>query len=124
MSFERQYHPLAPTKVFARRLLGMTLLAATILLVALAIGILGYRNLAGIDWIDALLNASMILGGMGPVGELHSSGAKVFASMYALFAGLVFMLSTGILIAPVLHRALHKFHLDDRDLPQSSKRKD
>jgi hypothetical protein len=69
------------------------------------------------DWIDALLNASMILGGMGPVGELHSTAAKIFASVYALFAGVVFVMSIGILVAPLVHRALHRFHLDDRDLP-------
>jgi hypothetical protein len=123
MDLERRHHPLAPRAVFVQRVAKMALLALAILAVALAIGILGYRLLAGMDWVDALLNASMLLGGMGPVGELHSTAAKIFASFYALFAGVVFILSIGIMVAPLVHRALHRFHLDDRDLPQNTARK-
>ena len=75
----------------------------------------GYHWIAGFDWIDAFLNASMILGGMGPVDELHTSSAKLFASIYALFSGLVFVALTGLLAAPFLHRFLHRFHLDDKE---------
>ncbi len=81
---------------------------------ALFIGIAGYHWLAGLEWIDALLNASMILGGMGPVDQLHSNGAKFFASMYALFSGIVVITVTGIMLSPLLHRILHKFHVNDK----------
>ncbi|TDU81886.1 hypothetical protein EI77_01198 [Prosthecobacter fusiformis] len=82
---------------------------------ALAIGILGYRYIAEMSWVDSLLNASMILGGMGPMGELKSDAAKIFASAYALFSGLVFISVMGIVLAPAAHRALHLFHLDEDD---------
>jgi hypothetical protein len=76
------------------------------------IGILGYRVLEGMSWIDAILNAAMILGGMGPVDTLHTDIGKLFASLYALFSGIVFLVAVGVLIAPVLHRFLHQFHLE------------
>lgn len=82
---------------------------------ALMIGILGYRYIAEMSWVDSLLNASMILGGMGPMGELKSDAAKIFASAYALFSGLVFISVMGIVLAPAAHRALHLFHLDEDD---------
>jgi hypothetical protein len=82
---------------------------------ALGIGVIGYHSLGGLPWIDALVNASMILGGMGPVGELNSDSAKLFASFYALFSGLVFISVIGIVLAPAAHRALHLFHLDEED---------
>ena len=89
-----------------------------ILLIAgvLCIGIAGYHWLAGLTWVDALLNASMILGGMGPVDLLPNTAAKVFASVYALFSGLVFIAIMGIVFAPVMHRLLHAFHMEDEDL--------
>ncbi len=83
----------------------------------LAVGVLGYHSLGGLAWVDALLNASMILGGMGPVDPLPSDAAKVFASAYALFSGLVFIGATGVILAPVVHRVQHKLHWDDRDDP-------
>jgi hypothetical protein len=83
---------------------------------ALFAGIAGYHWLAGLPWVDSLLNASMILGGMGPVDLLPNTAAKIFASVYALFSGLVFIAVMGILFAPVLHRMLHTFHMEDRDL--------
>ncbi len=82
---------------------------------ALGLGILGYHTIAGFNWVDSLLNASMILSGMGPVGELKSDSAKIFASAYALFSGLVFIGATGILLTPVFHRVLHTFHIDEPD---------
>lgn len=87
-----------------------------VLLIALGIGVLGYHFIAGFDWIDALLNASMILTGMGPIGELKTDGAKVFASIYALFSGLIFITLIGIVFAPFMHRIVHKFHIDEKDL--------
>ena len=86
---------------------------------SLFIGIAGYHWLAGLKWIDALLDASMILGGMGPVSELHTTGAKLFASLYALFSGMVFIGIIGLVLAPLAHRMLHRFHLDDDDLQKS-----
>jgi hypothetical protein len=76
------------------------------------IGILGYRFFEGMPWIDAILNAAMILAGMGPVNELHTVAGKLFASFYALFSGIVFLVSVGVLIAPLFHRLLHEFHLE------------
>jgi|SRR5579872_2080007 len=84
--------------------------------VALFIGIAGYHYIAGLKWLDALLNASMILGGMGPVDPLKSSAAKVFASLYALFSGLVFIGVLAVLLAPFLHRLMHKLHMEEADL--------
>jgi hypothetical protein len=79
---------------------------------SLGLGVLGYRFLEGLSWIDALLNAAMILGGMGPVNELHSTAGKLFASFYALYSGVVFLVVAGVLFAPVVHRFLHYFHLE------------
>ena len=79
--------------------------------VSLAVGICGYHFLGGLQWIDSLLNASMILGGMGPVDTIKSNAGKIFASVYALYSGLALIAVVGILLTPVLHRFLHKFHL-------------
>jgi len=87
-------------------------LAIVLLGVALSIGVAGYHFIADLAWIDALLNASMILTGMGPVATLTTTAAKLFASAYALFCGLVYLTATGFLIAPVVHRVLHRFHLE------------
>ena len=78
----------------------------------------GYHWIAGFDWIDSLLEASMILGGMGPVNPLTTTGAKIFASGYALFSGLVFIAVMGIVLAPITHRILHEFHADEEDMPK------
>lgn len=88
--------------------------SAAILASALALfaGVLGYRFLGDLSWVDSLLNASMILGGMGPVDALKTDGAKIFASCYALFSGLVFIGLLGILLAPFIHRVMHKLHLE------------
>jgi len=74
----------------------------------------GYHWLEGQSWIDAYLNATMILGGMGPAAELHTNAGKIFAGTYALFAGLVFVVGVGVVLAPVLHRAMHRFHLEGK----------
>ena len=81
---------------------------------ALGIGVVGYHYLGELEWLDALLNASMILGGMGPVDPLHKPGAKLFASGYASFSGLAFIGVASLLVAPFAHRLLHRFHLDER----------
>jgi hypothetical protein len=82
----------------------------------LFIGIVGYHWIAGFDLVDSLLEASMILGGMGPVNQLTSNSAKIFASGYALFSGLIFIAVMGIVFSPIVHRMLHTFHIDDNDL--------
>ncbi len=89
--------------------------ASLIIAAALSIGVLGYRVFGGLPWIDSLLNASMILGGMGPVDTLKSDTAKLFASFYAMFSGLVFIGVAAVLLAPVVHRFLHRFHLESEE---------
>src|SRR5262245_35449468 len=101
---------------FYHHFLGAFFLAASVIGVSLLLGILGYHFVAGFSWIDSLLDASMILSGMGPVKNLNSDAAKVFASCYALFSGVVFISATGILLAPMFHRVLHRFHLEQKDL--------
>ena len=113
--FESRTDPLASRLVFIQRVIKYAAIALFVIGVALGIGILGYHYIARFSWIDSLLNASMILGGMGPVGELPSDEAKLFASFYALFSGLVFISVMGIVLAPAAHRALHLFHLDEED---------
>jgi len=114
--FEKHSQQLAPRLVFLGRLLKSMIVSGVLIMVALILGVSGYHWIAGLNWIDALLNASMILGGMGPVDQLTTSAAKIFASAYALFSGLVLVGATGIVLAPIMHRVLHKFHIDDRDL--------
>jgi hypothetical protein len=103
-------------RLFYHRFLLALGLSAGVIGFALVLGILGYHFIAGFNWVDALLNASMILAGMGPVGVLDSNAAKLFASAYALFSGLVFITATGILLAPIFHRVLHRFHIEERDM--------
>ena len=86
--------------------------AGVVLVLALIIGITGYRFLAGLGWVDSILEASMILTGMGPVATLTSTGAKMFASVYSLLSGTVFLITTGIIVSPVIHRVLHRFHVE------------
>ncbi len=85
---------------------------------ALGMGVLGYRYFNELPWIDALVDASMILGGMGPVSPLKSDAAKLFASFYALFSGLIFLGSTAVIVAPWVHHLLHRLHADDDDTPR------
>jgi len=117
--YERRGEPLASAPVFRRRLLQSGGLVAGIITFSLLVGIAGYHWLGGIpSWVDCLYNASMILGGMGPVAELKSDAAKVFASCYALYSGIVLLASVGLLLSPVLHRVLHRFHIEtDGDIP-------
>ena len=112
LRFERRHEPLLPRAAFLRRMLRHTALAVGMILVSLALGVLGYHFFAGLNWIDALVNASMLLGGMGPVDTLHTVPGKLFAAFYALYSGVVFLIVAGVLFAPLFHRALHHFHLD------------
>lgn len=112
--YERRDHLLLSRAKFARRVARHLMLALLVVAVGLGIGVLGYHSLAGLGWIDSLLNASMILGGMGPVDPLHSSAAKIFASCYALFSGLAFIAIASLMVAPFAHRVLHRFHLEQK----------
>ena len=110
--FEHRTKPLLPRRIFVRRVFRSVGLALGIIGFSLGLGIFGYRFGAELSWLDALLNASMILTGMGPVNELHTVAGKLFASFYALFSGVVFITSVALVLAPVMHRFLHKFHLE------------
>jgi hypothetical protein len=89
-----------------------SMITATMILFSLAIGVLGYHFFESLPWVDSLLNASMILGGMGPVDTLRTSSGKIFASFYALYCGIILLASVGVLAAPLYHRVLHRFHLE------------
>ncbi len=110
--YERRHQALLPRRHFYRRLGRSAAFGGLLVGASLAIGVVGYRLTAGLGWVDALLNASMILTGMGPVDPMRTTGAKLFASAYALFSGVAFLSSVGIVAAPVIHRFLHAFHLE------------
>lgn len=117
--FESKYENLLSIPKFIKRMLFSIFFSGFILTAALSIGILGYHYLADFSWIDSLLNAAMILTGMGPVGQLNTNLAKIFASIYALFSGLIFVTVMAITLAPMMHRILHIFHLDDLDFTET-----
>lgn len=122
MDFERRYESLLPRPLFVRRMARWSVFAGLVLVGSLALGVCGYHFIEGLPWIDALLNASMILGGMGPVDPLKSSGGKLFASFYALYSGLAIISIAGLLLAPLVHRLMHKFHLEGRAPKADTKR--
>ena len=99
--------------MFYRRLAVNGLLAIVLVLISLFVGMAGYHFIGGLAWIDAFQNASMILSGMGPVDQLTTGGAKLFAGLYAIYSGLALIATAGVTIAPILHRFLHRFHLED-----------
>jgi len=111
--YENKSQPLAPVRIFYKRILRNFLVATAILSVCLLAGILGYHYIAHIVWIDAVHNASMILGGMGPVVEVKNFSGKIFSSAYALFSGVAFITNIGFILAPAAHRLFHKLHLDE-----------
>ena len=110
--FEHRSQPLLPHRWYLLRLVRHLSLASAIIAGSLLIGTLGYRGFEGFSWLDSLLNASMILGGMGEVNELRTNGGKLFASFYSLFAGVIFLVAAAVLIAPAVHRFLHRLHLE------------
>lgn len=112
LSLERKHEPPLGRRQFLMRLARYGILAAAILLASLGIGVLGYRMIGGLSWVDALLNAAMILTGMGPVDKPASALGKVFASFYALYSGVIFLVVVGVMFAPIAHRLLHLFHLE------------
>jgi hypothetical protein len=118
--FEHKSKPLLPWQAFIGRLTKHFLGATSLIFSALGIGVLGYHELESLPWIDSLLNASMILGGMGPVDPVKTVAGKLFASFYALFSGIVFLVAVGVIFAPLFHRFLHKFHLAENDKQKKS----
>jgi len=98
---------------FLRRQLDHVLIGLAIIALSLGLGVTGYHLFEGLGWLDALLNASMILGGMGPVDPIRTTAGKIFASFYALYSGVVFLVVVGIMMAPIVHRLLHRLHLDE-----------
>ena len=112
--YEHRTKPLLPRREFFRRLTTHAALALGFIAAALGIGMWGYHRLESMNWIDSFANASMILSGMGPLGELKTSAGKIFAGCYALFSGVAFLTSIGVVFAPIYHRFLHKFHLESQ----------
>ena len=113
--FERRKDKLAPVSIYVQRIAASLAIAIGLMLFALAVGVVGYHLIAGFNFVDSLLEASMILGGMGPVRELPNDASKMFASIYALFSGVIFIALMGIILSPVAHRVMHKFHIDETD---------
>ena len=119
--FEQRRKPLLPRRAFYARMARSLALAIAIVAVSLGMGMLGYHCFENLPWLDAFLNASMILSGMGPVATLQTAGGKFFAGCYALFSGLALIAILGIIFAPVVHRSLHRFHLEDEGLDKKSR---
>jgi hypothetical protein len=117
--YETRHQRILPRPHFVRRVAWTVALSTGIAAVALIIGVLGFHYIANASWIDAVHNASMILGGMGPVVEMKTDAAKLFSSAYALLCGLVFVGLVALMLAPVMHRVLHRFHADEADLKKS-----
>src|SRR5512135_3815118 len=111
--YERHYEPLLPFKGFLRRQLKHVLIGLAAIGASLGLGILGYHFFEKLPWLDALVNASMILGGMGPVSPITTTAGKVFASFYALYSGVVFLVVVGVMMAPLVHRLLHRLHMEE-----------
>lgn len=111
--YEHRGQPLLSRREFAIRLGRHFALSSLLIAGSLAIGVVGYHATEGLSWLDSLLNASMILTGMGPVDTMTHVSGKLFASAYAIYSGVAFLGITGILIAPVVHRILHRLHVDE-----------
>ncbi len=114
--YEHRTEPLLPIRKYYRRLLRSFLLGIGIIVVSLAAGMTGYHMLEGLSWIDAFVNAAMLLSGMGPLAQPQTDAGKIFAGLYALYSGLAVLIIAGIIFAPAIHRFLHRFHLEsDKD---------
>ena len=118
--YESRSEPMLPARRFLRRLASHSLVALAVVAVSLVIGTAGYHSFAGEAWIDAFLNASMLLGGMGQVGDVTTTPGKLFASFFALYAGLMLIGVTTLLLAPVIHRIFHRVHLEDPEVEESA----
>jgi hypothetical protein len=116
--FERRRHALLPLREFYMRQAHYGFFTALLIFVSLGIGMVGYHFFDDLNWIDSLVNASMILTGMGPVDPLKNDAAKIWASFYAIFSGVAFLTIAAVFLSPIVHRFLHKFNLDEADQPQ------
>jgi hypothetical protein len=112
LGLEHRSQQLLDRRAFMRRWALFAGIGIGLIAVSLALGMVGYHVFEKLDWIDAYLNAAMLLGGMGPVGTMQYPAGKIFAGLYAMFSGLVLLVSVGVMLAPVVHRFLHRFHLD------------
>jgi hypothetical protein len=110
--FERRHQPVIPPEQFIVRLLHSGIVALALIAVSLLVGMIGYRSFEGLPWIDAFLNAAMLLGGMGPVNTPVTDAGKLFAGFYALYCGLAVIFAAGVILAPIAHRILHRFHME------------
>ena len=110
--FEHRHEKLLPRNLFLKRLAKYALISFSLLIASLVFGMVGYHLFEGFSWVDSFLNAAMLMGGMGPVGVLHTDAGKIFAGIYALYCGLIELVAIGIFAAPILHRFLHHFHLE------------
>lgn len=113
MAFEHHKKPLLPRAEYIKRVIRFSIFALLLLGFSLGVGVLGYHFINQLDWLDALLNASMILTGMGPVDPVQSDAAKWFASFYAIFSGVAFLSTVTVFLSPIVHRFLHKLHIDE-----------
>ena len=113
-AFEHRGAPVIPLRQFLLRLAHSGAFSAGLIVVSLLAGMLGFHVLEALSWIDAFLNASMLLGGMGPVHTPTTFGGKLFAGLYALYCGLAVLVTAGVILAPIAHRILHKFHMEGR----------
>jgi len=112
--YEDRHTPPLPPRRFVRRMADHVALAAVLVFVSLLVGMWGYEHYEHLPWRDAFLNTAMLLGGMGPVDPLHSNGGKVFAGIFALYAGVVFLVVAGLFLVPVIHRIAHLFHFEGK----------
>ena len=122
--FEHKSQPLLPTRAYAHRLLRSAVAGLALFVPSLGVGMLGYHALEGLPWIDAFVDSAMLLGGMGPVHEPATDAGKLFAGTYAIYCGLIVILAAGVMMSPIIHRAMHRFHLeqDEGDEPRPRKR--
>src|SRR4051794_38875653 len=113
--FEKRNESLIPTRKFLIRLLYSFSIGSLFIIIAMFVGMLGYHYFENMSWVDAFVNAAMILSGMGPLSPLVHNSGKIFAGLYALFSGLVFIAIIGVILAPIAHRFLHKFNIDEKE---------
>jgi hypothetical protein len=111
--FEHKSDPVLARSLFIRRLAASTALGMALVVVSLGAGMVGYRTIEGLSWVDAFLNASMLLGGMGPMEHDRDAAGKIFEGLYALYCGLAVITVSAIIFAPVIHRFMHKLHADE-----------
>jgi len=113
LHYETRHQPLLPRHAFVKRLVRNFTVASVLVGASLLGGMSGYHFLEDMSWLDSFANAAMILSGMGPLEPLHTPAGKLFAGLYALYSGLALIVATGVLIAPVVHRMLHQFHVEE-----------